>query len=78
MKTETQIRNQILRRIQRIPGDKLKDLSDYVAKLEQNINKKEKILSYAGAWENMDDSVFEELTEKIISRRERNKRRSDE
>ncbi|MBW6480528.1 MAG: hypothetical protein K0B37_13960 [Bacteroidales bacterium] len=78
MKTETQIRNQILRRIQRIPGDKLKDLSEYVAKLEQNINKKEKILSYAGVWENMEDSAFEELTDKLISRRERNKRRSDE
>jgi hypothetical protein len=78
MKTETQIRNQILRRIQRIPGDKLKDLSEYVAKLEQNKNKKEKILSYAGVWENMEDSAFEELTDKLISRRERNKRRSDE
>lgn len=78
MKTETQIRNQILRRIQRIPGDKLKDLSEYVAKLEQNIDKKEKILSYAGVWENMEDSAFEELTDKLISRRERNKRRSDE
>lgn len=59
MKTETQIRNQIFRQIQRIPGDKLKDLSEYLAKLEQDINKKEKILSYAGAWRALDDSTFD-------------------
>ena len=75
MITETQRRNQILRRINRIPKDKLKELDDYVSKLEQNISKKSRTLSFAGAWQDIDDSVFDDLTSKLISNRQRNRRR---
>lgn len=78
METDIQIRNQLLRKIQRIPAEKLRELNDFVSKLEQTTNKKDKILSFAGAWEDMDDSLFEELTDNLISKRKRNKRRIDE
>ena len=67
-----------MQRIQRIPIDKLKELNDYVAKLEQSINKKEKILSFAGTWEHIDENIFDQLTENLIANRERNKSRIDE
>ncbi len=78
MISDTQIRNQLLRRIHRIRADKLKQLDDYAAKLEESINNKEKILSFAGAWENIDDDLFNDFTDKLITRRQRNKRRIDE
>ena len=78
MITNTQIRNQILRKIQRIPDDKLKELEVFVSKLEETTNKKDKNLSFAGAWENIDDNLFNEFTDNLIDRRQRSKRRIDE
>lgn len=76
--TEIQSRNQIIKRISRIPKDKLKELDEYVSKLEHEIGRKNKTLSFAGAWQDIDDSVFEDLTGKLISNRQKNKSRIDE
>ncbi len=54
MITETQIRSQLIRRIQRIPSNKLSEISELVTKLEQTSSPKAKNLSYAGAWANID------------------------
>jgi len=78
MISDTQIRDQLMRRIHRIRADKLRQLDDYAAKLEETINNKEKILSFAGAWENIDDDLFNDFTDRLITRRQRNKRRVDE
>ena len=69
MTTETQIRNQITRQVQRIPPYKLNELIKYLDKLEQEANKKNKILSYAGVWEKMDEDIFKEFTDDLIARR---------
>ena len=71
MITNTQIRNQILRKIQRIPADTLKELEVFVSKLEESTNKKDKNLSFAGAWENIDDNLFNEFTDNLVDRRHR-------
>jgi len=78
MISDTQIRDQLIRRIQRIRADKLRQLEEYAAKLEENINNKEKILSFAGAWEDIDDDLINDFTDKLITRRQSNKRRIDE
>jgi hypothetical protein len=78
MITDTQRRNQILRKINRIPTDKLKELDDFVSKIDQGIFQKSKILSFAGAWHDIDDTVFNDLTNDLISNRQRNRRRIGE
>lgn len=78
MITDTQRRNQILRRISRIPKDKLKDLDEYVSKLEYSVSNKSRTLSFAGALQDMDDDVLDDLTVNLISNRKRNRRRIDE
>jgi hypothetical protein len=78
MVTDTQIRNQILRKINRIPTDKLKELDDFVSKLDQGIIQQPKALSFAGAWSDIDDTVFNDLTNDLISNRQRNRRRIGE
>jgi len=70
MTTDTQIRNQLIRRIQKIPSNKLKEL---VAKFELSSPKKDKNLSFAGAWANLDSELFHNLTEKLIDNRQRSK-----
>jgi hypothetical protein len=49
MITDTQIKSQLIRRIQRIPSNKLKELSELVVKLEITSSNKDKNLSFAGA-----------------------------
>ena len=77
MITDTQRRNQILKRISRIPTDRLKELEDYVSKLEQENNNKKKTLSFAGAWKDIDNSVFDDLTNNLINKRQKNRQRID-
>jgi signal transduction histidine kinase len=78
MLADTQIRQQILRKIRRIPSDKLNDLKEYLNKLEQTTEKSSKILSYAGSWNNIDESALNQLTDNLISNRIKNSRRFDE
>ncbi|MEI7824985.1 MAG: hypothetical protein WCI01_06775 [Chlorobiaceae bacterium] len=78
MITNTQIRTQIVRKINRIPVDKLKELDDFVSGLEEGVVRNSKTLSFAGVWRDIDDAVFNELTNNLISNRQRNRRRIDE
>ena len=69
MITDIQRRNQIVRKINRIPVDKLKELDDFVSKLEEGHVQKSNTLSFAGSWEDIDDTVFNDLTSDWISNR---------
>ena len=78
MKADTQIRQQIFRKIRKIPSKKLNDLNDYLSKLDLTSGISSKTLSFAGSWNNIDESAFDELTENLISNRNKNTRRFDE
>jgi hypothetical protein len=78
MITESQIRNQIVRRIQKIPSGKLKKLQKFVDELENNTKKKTRTLSYAGSWNDINESVYKNLTTDLIQNRQKNKRRFEE
>jgi len=78
MIAETKIRNQILRRIEGLPEEQLLKIDKYLKKLALEKTKKDRILSYAGAWKDMDDEIFREFTTELITRRQESKRRSDE
>jgi hypothetical protein len=78
MITETKIRDKILKRINRIPVEQLTEVEKYLKMLESQNTKKKKILSYAGSWKDLDDEVFRQFTNELITRRQENKRRNDE
>lgn len=78
MSIDTQIRSKLLRKIQRIPSNRLKEIDDFISLMESSTNKKDKNISFAGAWVNIDDSVFVNLTDNLIENREKNKRRINE
>jgi len=78
MIADTQIRQQIIQKIRRIPSDKLIDLNEYLSKLEQTTEKTSRILTYAGSWNTIDESAFNELTGNLILNRNKSSRRFDE
>ena len=78
MDTSTKTRNRILKRISKIPEDKLKELDEYVTKLEHESTRANRVLAYAGKWEDIDDELFSNLTGKLISNRQKNRPRIDE
>jgi len=78
MITDNQIRHQIFRRVSRIPKEKLKELDEFLSKLEDSFGKKNKVLSFAGAWKDIDDDVFSELTDKLVDNRSKNRKRINE
>ena len=78
MLTDTQRRYRILRRINRIPKDKLEELDEYLSQLEQEIGKKNRTLSFAGSWQDIDDATLDDLTTSLINKRQKNRRRIDE
>lgn len=78
MTIETKKRQKILRRIYNIPEERLNELEEFLAKIELQTQKEQNNLSFAGSWHNIDNSVFQNLTEDLIKNRSRNSRRKNE
>jgi hypothetical protein len=78
MATDIQLRNHILQKVRNFPIDQLKELNAFISTLEKTNGNKDKILSYAGAWGQIDDNLFDELTKDLMSRRQRSRSRADE
>ncbi|PKP11443.1 MAG: hypothetical protein CVU09_04030 [Bacteroidetes bacterium HGW-Bacteroidetes-4] len=78
MITEKQRRNLLIKRIFRIPLDKFDELDAFVSKLENESGTKTRTLDYAGAWANIDDDIFNDLTENLIQKRQKNRSRIHE
>jgi hypothetical protein len=73
-----QRRIQILRKVEKLPPDKLKMLYDYLSRLEKESPSPGKVLSYAGVWDDIDESTLKDFTDHIISRRQKTRRRFGE
>lgn len=78
MLTKTQIRNRILRRVQRVPEAKLGELDEFLARLELTAEKSVKVRSYAGAWSDLDNELLDIFTVNLLERRQASKRRGHE
>ena len=56
---------------------KLKEIQKFLGELEKD-ETQSKVLSYAGAWSDIDDAVMEDLTDNLIANRQKNQRRFDQ
>ena len=77
MKTENRIRSQIIQQLNKMSTKKLKEIQKFLGELEEN-ETQSKVLSYAGAWSDIDDSAMEDLTVNLIANRQKNQRRFDQ
>jgi hypothetical protein len=55
----------------RIPADKLQELDEFVSTIEQGVLPTSKKLAFAGAWRDIDDAIFYDFTNDLISNRQR-------
>ncbi len=69
MNTENKLRNKLLKRIQQLSAKQLHEIQSLLNALETGHKSKEETLKLAGAWKDMDDSFFSEMTEKLHENR---------
>lgn len=67
------LKEKLKQRIDRLPEEKLNDVSRFIESLEKE-NNKTKVLSFAGSWSDMDDDTFNELIN-VINRRKNSRTR---
>ncbi|MCF8234058.1 MAG: hypothetical protein K9G67_01430 [Bacteroidales bacterium] len=69
--TDTQLRIRILYKIFKLSADKLQNVDDYLSQFTEENSEKSKSSSYAGIWSDLDESIVNEFTEKLIINRQR-------
>ena len=69
MTARSKIIKEIVDKMDNIPNNQLEEVLSYVDKIESSIRKKQKILSYAGSWKDIDDDLFSDLTENLHQNR---------
>lgn len=67
--TKNKIKNKLIKRINSMSSDKLKNLEDFMNQLESEKNTRDEIISFAGALKNMDPEFFRDLTDDLHSNR---------
>ena len=68
--TNSKIKDKLIRRINSLSNDKLKNLEDFINQMEHEKNFRDEILSFAGVFENMDQDFFKDLTDNLQTNRE--------
>lgn len=69
-----ELKERLKRKIDNLSEDKLNDVSQFMEFLEIG-NNNEKLLTFAGSWNDIDDETFSELTNKLEDRRRNNRTR---
>lgn len=62
MTASQKLRDDIHKRIEKLPTDQLQELLIFLISLEKDTTHIEKVLSFAGIFKDLDDEVFNDLT----------------
>jgi hypothetical protein len=65
MNVKNRLKNNLVRKIQMLSTDKLTEVDRFLGKFEEQLKSKEKTLSMAGLWKNLDSDFFMDLTDKL-------------
>ncbi len=69
MNVKDRLRNNLVRKIQQLPSDKLTEVSDLLSRIESQLKSKDKTLKLAGKWKDLDEGFFNEMTEELHNNR---------
>jgi hypothetical protein len=69
MNTKNQLRNNLIRKLQRLSADKLAEINNILNTIESQLKSKEETLKFAGVWKDLDMDFFIETTEKLHENR---------
>lgn len=73
--TKDKLKDRIINRINFLSRDKLKNIDEFIDKLENEKHSKQKILSFAGVWKDLDEETFQNLTENLHANRQKGSER---
>jgi hypothetical protein len=65
MTMKNRLRNGLIRKVQKLPMEKLTEITNLLEKIENQVKSKEKTLALAGAWKDLNEEIFVELTDKL-------------
>ena len=66
---KNKIKDTLIKRINSMSKDKLKNLEDFINQLESEKNTRDEILSFAGSLKNMEMDFFKDLTDDLHANR---------
>jgi len=66
---EDKLKDKIISRISRMNRNRLQYIDKYIDQLEEMNKKRQAILSFAGAWKDIDEEVFKDFTDHLHSNR---------
>ncbi|MCW5912871.1 MAG: hypothetical protein KIT62_17505 [Cyclobacteriaceae bacterium] len=69
MNVKNRLRNSLVRKLQQLSTDKLTEINNLLSKIENQLKSKDKTLKLAGAWKDLDNDFFNEMTEKLHDNR---------
>jgi protein gp37 len=69
MNVKNRLRNNLVRKLQQLSADKLSEVNNLLGKIESQIKSKDKTLKLAGTWKDLDDSFYNEMTDKLHDNR---------
>jgi hypothetical protein len=69
MNVKNRLRNSLVRKLQQLSADKLSEINNLLGKIESQIKSKDTTLRLAGTWKDLDDSFYNEMTEKLHDNR---------
>jgi hypothetical protein len=69
MDVNNRLRNNLIRKIQRLSTDKLTEVSNLLSKIENQFYSKDKTLKFAGTWKDLDQVTLNDLTENLHNNR---------
>ena len=69
MKVKNKLRNILVSKLQKLSAERLSEVDRLLNSIENRIKSKKKTLALAGVWKEIDQDVFNELTEKLHQNR---------
>lgn len=69
MDIKNKLRNSLIRRIQQLSAEKLAEINTVLGKLEGQFKSKDKTISLAGSWKDLDADLFNNLIDKLHENR---------
>jgi hypothetical protein len=73
--TKDKLKDKIINRINSLSRDKLKNIDEFIDKLENERHSKQEVLTYAGVWKDLEEETFQDLTEHLHAKRKRGNER---
>ncbi|HRG79976.1 MAG TPA: hypothetical protein PL167_10215 [Cyclobacteriaceae bacterium] len=69
MDIKNKLRNNLIRKIQKLSTDKLTELTNLLSKIENQFKSKEATLKLAGKWKDLNNDLFTDLTDNLHANR---------